>query len=173
MVKKVFGGGGVNLEFRKSKISELDEVIVFIKEFATFINGKEFARNNDESFTAVTNIDKVAMSNAIFIEKKVTHLFIEVNGEKVGYMVYYNLFSTFSGKLGIYLEDLYIRKEFRGLGIGKKAFEYLKGIGLKNNYCKIEWNCLKTNIPALKFYEEELKASDMNELTFFELNNFK
>ena len=163
----------MNIEFRKSKISEIDEIIVFIKEFATFINGKEFTRNNDESFTTVTNIDKVAMSNAIFIEKKVMHLFIEVNGEKVGYMVYYNLFSTFSGKLGMYLEDLYIRKEFRGLGIGKRAFEYLKLVGVENDYCKIEWNCLKTNTPALKFYEDELKASDMNELTFFELKNLK
>ena len=163
----------MNIEFRKSKISEIDEIIVFIKEFATFINGKEFTRNNDESFTTVTNIDKVAMSNAIFIEKKVMHLFIEVNGEKVGYMVYYNLFSTFSGKLGMYLEDLYIRKEFRRLGIGKRAFEYLKLVGVENDYCKIEWNCLKTNTPALKFYEDELKASDMNELTFFELKNLK
>ena len=163
----------MDIKFRKSRIEELDEIIVFIKEFATFITADEFLASDKELFTDVTSIDKTAMSNAIFKEKKVEHLFIEANGEKIGYMVYYNLFSTFSGKLGIYLEDLYIREEFRGYGIGRKSFEYLKKLAEEKDYCKIEWNCLKTNTTALKFYENELKASDMSELTFFELKKFK
>lgn len=147
--------------FRKSNEDETDKIIELIKEFAIYID----RRDN-------TNIDINAMEKAIFKDEKVSHLFIEVDGGLAGYIVYFNIFSTFKGKLGMYLEDLYVRKEFRGLGIGTKAFEYLKDIARENNYCRIEWNCLNTNLHAMEFYRNKLEAHDMNELTFFTLDDW-
>lgn len=147
--------------FRKSNEDETDKIIELIKEFAIYID----RRDN-------TNIDINAIEKAIFKDEKVSHLFIEVDGDLAGYIVYFNIFSTFKGRLGMYLEDLYVRKEFRGLGIGTKVFEYLKDIARENNYCRIEWNCLNTNLPAMEFYRNKLEADDMNELTFFTLDDW-
>lgn len=147
--------------FRKSYNHEIDMIEQFIKEFAIYVDGED-----------TTSIDIKAMENAIFKDKKVSHLFIEVDGVIAGYMVYFNIFSTFKGTLGLYLEDLYVKEEFRGLGIGTKAFDYLKDIARENNYCRIEWNCLNTNLSAMDFYRKKLEANDMNHLTFFTLSDW-
>lgn len=147
-----------NIVFRESKESEVNEIIDLIKEFSVYVQGKD-----------VTNIDIEAMKKAFFQGDRVKHSFIEVNGKIAGYMVYFYIYSTFKGREGIYLEDLYVKEQYRGLGIGTKAFEYLKKIAKENNYCRIEWNCLKSNLPAMSFYREKLKAGDMDELTFFTL----
>lgn len=155
------GSLGKEIVFRESYSGEIDKMVELIKEFAIYVDGED-----------TTSIDTKAMGEAIFKDKKVKCLFIEVGGVIAGYMVYFNIFSTFKGRLGIYLEDLYVKKEFRGLGIGTKAFEYLKDIARENNYCKIEWNCLNTNLPAMDFYRNKLEASDMNELTFFTISDW-
>lgn len=148
-----------NIIFRESKESELNEIISNIKEFATYINGYD-----------VTNIDIESLREAIFITKKVEHRFIEVDDEIAGYIMYFNIFSTFKGKLGIYLEDLYVKEKYRSKGIGSKVFDYLKVIAKENNYCMLEWNCLKSNIPAMEFYKEKIKAKEMDALTFFNMD---
>ncbi|WP_055069696.1 GNAT family N-acetyltransferase [Clostridium massiliamazoniense] len=148
-----------NIIFRESKESELNEIISNIKEFATYINGYD-----------VTNIDIESLREAIFITKKVEYRFIEVDDEIVGYIMYFNIFSTFKGKLGIYLEDLYVKEKYRSKGIGSKVFDYLKVIAKENNYCMLEWNCLKSNIPAMEFYKEKIKAKEMDALTFFNMD---
>lgn len=148
-----------NVIFRESKESELNEIISNIKEFATYINGYD-----------VTNIDIESLREVIFITKKVEHRFIEVDDEIAGYIMYFNIFSTFKGKLGIYLEDLYVKEKYRSKGIGSKAFNYLKVIAKENNYCMLEWNCLKSNIAAMEFYKEKIKAKEMDALTFFNMD---
>ncbi|MFR5265520.1 N-acetyltransferase family protein [Clostridium sp.] len=145
--------------FRESTESELNEIISNIKEFATYINGYDR-----------TNIDIESLRNAIFITKKIEHRFIEVNDEIAGYIIYFNIFSTFKGRLGIYLEDLYIKEKYRSKGIGKKAFDYLQEVAKENNYCMLEWNCLKTNIPAMEFYKKKIKAKEIEDLIFFNIN---
>lgn len=145
--------------FRESKESELNEIISNIKEFASYLNGYD-----------VTNIDMESLREAIFITKKVEHRFIEVDDEIAGYIVYFNIFSTFKGQLGIYLEDLYVKEKYRSKGIGSKVFEYLKTISRENNYCILEWNCLKTNIVAMEFYKEKIKAKEIDDLTFFNID---
>lgn len=149
------------LVFRESCKTEIDVITSLIRDFSIYVDGKDS-----------TCIDAKSMEKVFFDEKKAKHLFIEVEGMIAGYMVYFNIFSTFKGTLGIYLEDVYIKEEYRGLGIGTKVFEYLKDIARENNYCKIEWNCLKTNVNSMKFYVEKLEANNMDELRFFTLNNW-
>lgn len=146
--------------FRKSNENELEEIISVIKEFATCVRGSD-----------ITKINKEAMREALFHSNRAEHRFIEVDGKIAGYIVFFYLFSTFKGRVGIYLEDIYVRKEYRAMGIGSKAFDYLNNIIKENNYCRLEWNCLNTNLPAMKFYRNKIKAEDMNELTFFTLEN--
>lgn len=148
----------MEIVFRDSNIEEFQLIKDLIKEFSLYVNGQ------DE-----TNIDEKVMKEILFDKKTAVHKFIEVDGKIAGYISYFLIFSTFKGKHGIYLEDLYVREDFRAMGIGKKAFEFLKDIMRENNYCKIEWNCLNTNSKAMVFYREKLKAEDMNDFTFFTL----
>jgi GNAT superfamily N-acetyltransferase len=70
----------------------------------------------------------------------------------VGFALYFYNFSTFKGKKGLYLEDLFILPDYRGLGFGKAVFEYLIGVAKENNCGRMEWVCLDWNKPAIEFY---------------------
>ena len=89
-------------------------------------------------------------------------LIAEYNGEKAGYALWFNNFSTWLARPGIYLEDLYIRPQFRKLGLGKALLKRLAEIAVENGWGRLEWSCLKWNTPSLDFYES-LGARQMDE----------
>ena len=89
-------------------------------------------------------------------------LIAEYNGEKAGYALWFNNFSTWLARPGIYLEDLYIRPQFRKLGLGKALLKRLAEIAVENGRGRLEWSCLKWNTPSLDFYES-LGAKQMDE----------
>jgi GNAT superfamily N-acetyltransferase len=99
-------------------------------------------------------------------------LFCEIaewNGEAVGFTVWFLNFSTFSGRYGIYLEDLFVRPAFRGKGIGKALLADLARTCVKNGWARLQWSVLDWNAPSIAFYKS-LGAVLMDEWTVCRLN---
>jgi len=90
-------------------------------------------------------------------------------GEPVGFALFFRNFSTFVGRPGLYLEDLYVRESERGKGIGKALLLHLAGIARERNYGRMEWSVLNWNQPAIDFYHS-LGAKPMDEWTVFRLD---
>jgi GNAT superfamily N-acetyltransferase len=94
-------------------------------------------------------------------------LFCEIaawNGEGVGFAVWFNNFSTFSGRSGIYLEDLFVRPAHRGKGIGKALLAHLAKECVANGWSRVQWSVLDWNTPSIAFYKS-LGAVLMDEWT--------
>lgn len=81
-------------------------------------------------------------------------LIAEVDGEPAGFALFFHTYSTFLGKPGLYLEDLFVRPAFRGAGIGKEFFKALARIAVERDCGRLEWNVLDWNEPAIKFYQK-------------------
>ena len=96
-------------------------------------------------------------------------LIAEENEKPVGFALYFFNFSTFVGKPGLYLEDLFVEPEFRGKGYGKKLLIELAKIAREENCGRMEWSVLNWNTPAIDLYES-LQAKPMDEWTVYRLD---
>ena len=97
-------------------------------------------------------------------------LIAECDGEKAGFALWFNNFSTWLARPGIFLEDLYVRPQFRKHGIGKALIKRLAEIAVENGWGRVEWWCLKWNKPSLAFYDS-LGARQMEEWTPLRLDS--
>jgi GNAT superfamily N-acetyltransferase len=88
----------------------------------------------------------------------------EVDGEPAGFALFFHTFSTFLGKRGLYLEDLFVRPAFRGAGLGRHLMAALARIALQRDCGRFEWSVLDWNQPAIAFYRR-LGATGMDEWT--------
>jgi GNAT superfamily N-acetyltransferase len=91
---------------------------------------------------------------------------LEPGGEVAGFALYFHNFSTFLAKPGIYLEDLYVRQQYRGRGYGEQLLRHLAGIALERNCGRLEWSVLDWNQRAIDFYKS-LGAAPMHEWTIY------
>jgi GNAT superfamily N-acetyltransferase len=99
-------------------------------------------------------------------------LFCEIaewNGEPVGFAVWFFNFSTFSGRHGIFLEDLFVRPAYRGKGIGKALLARLASLCVENNWSRLQWSVLDWNTPSIEFYKS-LGAVMMDEWKLCRIN---
>ncbi|MBA2861246.1 GNAT family N-acetyltransferase [Methanococcus maripaludis] len=133
----------LKINIRPTTVSDAPLIFEFINELARY-------ENLEDSVLATEEIIK----ESLFGKKQYAEaLIVEADLKPVGLVLFFHNFSTFLGKPGIYIEDLYIREEFRGIGIGRKTFEYLSNLAKERNCGKIEWTVLDWN-PARKFYEK-------------------
>ncbi len=93
----------------------------------------------------------------------------EINGAPQGFALFFHNFSTFEGKPGVYLEDLFVRPEARGTGLGKALLKRLAGIAIERDCARLEWWVLDWNDPAIAFYKK-LGAKPMDEWTTFRVD---
>jgi GNAT superfamily N-acetyltransferase len=101
----------------------------------------------------------------LFSERRSAEVIIgEWDGEPVAFALFFNNFSTFLGKPGLYLEDLYVRPTMRGKGLGKRMLAYLARQAIARDYGRMEWWVLDWNKPAIDFYHS-LGAVPMDEWT--------
>ena len=122
---------------------------------------KELAEYEKLSHEVIATEDDYRQN--LFGEKKFAEVVIgEYHSEPVGYALYFYNFSTFNGKPGIYLEDLYVKTEARGKGFGKALLAYLAKLAVEKKYGRFEWAVLDWNKPSIEFYES-LGASLMKE----------
>jgi GNAT superfamily N-acetyltransferase len=99
-------------------------------------------------------------------------IFAVSGGEEVGFALFFHNFSTFLGRAGIYLEDIFVKPEHRKRGIGKRLFAELARIAAQRGCGRLEWACLDWNRPSIDFYTS-LGAAPMDEWTTFRLTGDK
>ena len=104
----------------------------------------------------------------IFEKKKAEVIIAEYNGAPAGMALFFHNFSTFLGRAGIYLEDLYVKPEFRKKGIGKALLKKLAAIAVERGCGRLEWWCLDWNKPSIDFYRS-LGAIPMDEWTTYRI----
>lgn len=104
----------------------------------------------------------------IFKKQKAEVIFAVEDGKEVGFALFFHNFSTFLGRAGIYLEDLYVRPEYRGRGFGKALICRLAAIAKERGCGRLEWWCLDRNTPSVEFYLS-LGAEPMSEWTVYRI----
>jgi GNAT superfamily N-acetyltransferase len=131
------------ITIREAKIEDAETILKFVIELARY-------EKAEHEVTATVDDIK----NSFFGLKVSTYALIcECNHQPIGFAVYFFNYSTWQGKSGLYLEDLYVTPTARGLGAGKALFRELANIA-KNNKCgRFEWSVLDWNKPAIEFYE--------------------
>ena len=95
-----------------------------------------------------------SLRKSLFGERRFAEALIgEIDGKPAGFALFFHNFSTFLGRPGIYLEDLYVRPEFRGSGLGRALLVYLARVAQERGCGRLEWSVLDWNEPAIGFYK--------------------
>ena len=116
--------------------------------------------------------DDATLYDQLFVERRAEVLLGEEDGQVVGFALYFHNFSTFVGRKGLYLEDLYGLQEKRGRGYGKACFKRLAEIAVERRCGRMEWVCLNWNAPSIAFYQS-LGAEGLTEWTTWRLSEDK
>ena len=146
------------IEIRPATPPDVPLIIAFLNELATY-----------EKLAHEVVATEADMHAALFGERPVIETVIgSLDGEPVGYALYFPTFSTFLGKPGLYLEDLYVRPAARGFGVGRKMLEHLARITVERGWGRLEWSVLDWNEPSIAFYKK-MGAKPMDEWTVFRL----
>ena len=112
--------------------------------------------------------DEATLADQLFGKKNAEVLFALENGKEVGFALFFHNFSTFLGRAGLYLEDLFVLPEYRGKGYGKAILQRLAAIALERGCGRMEWWCLDWNQPSIGFYKS-LGAEPMSDWTVYRL----
>jgi GNAT superfamily N-acetyltransferase len=132
------------LEIRAATEDDVPLILSLIKELA------EYERLSHEVVAT-----EEALRDSLFGERPVAEVLIgHLGDEPVGFALFFHNFSTFLGKPGIYLEDLYVRPEFRGAGIGRALLVHLARVARERGCGRLEWSVLDWNEPAIGFYKK-------------------
>lgn len=109
---------------------------------------------------------------ALFEKKSAEAALLRFEGKTAGFALWFFNFSTFLGRAGLYLEDLFILPEYRGRGLGRETMRYLSALALERGCGRFEWSCLDGNEPAIGFYKN-LGAVPMSDWTVWRLTGDK
>lgn len=146
-----------NVTIRNANENDTALILDFIKQLSVY-------EKLPNEVTATVEI----LHTSIFIEKNAKVIFILEDEIEVGFALYFYNFSTFTGKKGLYLEDLFVLENYRGKGYGKKLLTYLADIAIKENCSRFEWIVLDWNTPSINFYKS-FGAVPLNDWTVFRL----
>lgn len=135
-------------------------ILQFIKELASY-----------ENLLHMVVADEKLLDEWLF-QKKVAEVIIgEINNNTaIGFSLFFYNFSTFLGKPGIYIEDIYVKKEYRHQGYGKKFFRFIARLAWERGCGRMEWSVLDWNEPAIRFYQS-LGAEPLDEWTVYRLTS--
>ena len=128
---------------RMAKIGDTPTIYRFICDLA------EFEKAPQEVTTNVAELEKTVFGDDAVVDA----LIYEIDGEPVAFAIWYYSFSTWQGKPGVYLEDLYVTPAARGRGIGNEILKFLARHALDNGYGRFEWSVLDWNEPAIRVYD--------------------
>lgn len=132
-------------------------ILDFIKELAAY-----------EKMLDEVIADEKTLTEWIFDKQKAEVIFLMEEDVEVGFALFFHNFSTFLGRAGIYLEDLYVRPEYRGKGYGKAILKKLASIAVERGCGRLEWWCLDWNKPSIDFYLS-LGAKQMGDWTVYRI----
>ena len=145
-------------EIRPALESESALVLEFIKKLAVY------EKMIDEVEATVDTIH-----DSLFVKHEAEVVFGYEDGVPVGFALFFHNFSTFVGRKGLYLEDLFVIPEKRGLGYGKALLLYLARLAKERHCGRMEWVCLDWNQPSIDFYKS-LGAKPMEDWTIYRLD---
>ncbi len=145
------------LTFRWAQREDIPLILGFIKGLA------EYEKMSDEVVA-----DEATLEEWIFDKGKAEVLLASAGGREVGFALFFHNFSTFLGRAGIYLEDLFVLPEARGRGYGKAILKQLAAIAVERGCGRLEWSCLDWNQPSIDFYLS-LGARQMSDWTGYRM----
>ena len=147
-----------NLTFRNAERKDTGLILQFIRELADY-----------EKMLNEVVADEATLEAWIFDKQKAEVIFAMEDGKEVGFALFFHNFSTFLGRAGIYLEDLYVKPECRGKGYGKAILKKLASIAVERGCGRLEWWCLDWNRPSIDFYRS-LGAQPMRDWTAYRID---
>jgi len=143
--------------WRYAQEKDVPLILNFIRELAAY-----------EKMSDDVVATEALLTEWIFEKKKAEVIFALEDGKEVGFALFFHNFSTFLGRAGIYLEDLFVMPEYRGRGHGKGLLKTLAGIALDRGCGRLEWSCLDWNKPSIDVYLS-VGAQPMDEWTVYRL----
>lgn len=147
-------GDTADIRIRTAHPADAGLILAFISELAEY-----------EQLTHEMIADEAGLAMQLFgPTPRAEVLIAEIGGEPAGFALFFHNFSTFIGKPGLYLEDLFVRPAFRGHGLGKRLMMRLAQIAIERDCGRFEWSVLDWNTPAIDFYRS-LGAAGMDEWT--------
>ena len=147
----------IEKQFRFATEDDLTLILDFIRQLAEY----------EDILDEVVATEELL--NEWIFEKKVAEVIFALEDDvEVGFALFFHNFSTFLGKAGIYLEDLFVKPEYRGKGYGKGLIKKLASIAVERNCGRLEWWCLDWNKPSIDFYLS-LGAEPMDEWTVYRI----
>jgi GNAT superfamily N-acetyltransferase len=131
----------------------------------------EFVRSLAEYEKLLDSVEAAAEDyrKNIFDEKIAEAVIAEYDGVPAGFALFFRNFSTFTGKPGLYLEDLFVKPAYRGRGLGKLFLAFLAKLAADRGYGRVEWACLNWNEPSIEFYKSR-GARPLDEWTVYRLS---
>jgi GNAT superfamily N-acetyltransferase len=112
--------------------------------------------------------EEEALGKYIFEDQRAEVVICEYDGVSVGFALFFHNFSTFAGKPGLYIEDLFVNPEFRGRGLGKLLLAFMAKIAVERHCGRLEWACLNWNEPSIAFYKSQ-GARPLSEWTTYQV----
>ena len=148
----------MSISIRPAQIDDVPLILQFIRELAEY-----------EKLSHEVVATEAMLREHLFGPKPLAEVLIASNGnEPAGFALFFHNFSTFVGRPGIYLEDLYVRPAARGSGVGKALLRAVAQVAVDRNCGRLEWSVLDWNSPAIAFYERQ-GARPMSEWTVYRL----
>ena len=145
------------MKFRFAKKDDTALILHLIKELASYENMLDEVISDEDT-----------LKEWIFDKQKAEVIFVMEDEKEVGFALFFHNFSTFLGRAGIYLEDLFVLPEFRGRGYGKALLKRLAAIAVERGCGRLEWWCLDWNKPSIDFYLS-LGAVPMSDWTTYRI----
>ena len=146
-----------NVSFRFAQPEDTGLVLQFIRELADY----------EKMLDQVVATEDL-LREQLFEKKGAEVLFALADGQEVGFALFFHNFSTFLGRSGLYLEDLFVKPAFRGQGYGKAVLQKLAQIAVERGCGRMEWACLHWNQPSIDFYLS-MGAQPMNDWKVYRL----
>lgn len=148
----------MQISFRYANDNDTTLILSFINELA------KYEQMADEVIAS-----EELLNEWLFKKEIAEVIFIMENKKEIGFALFFHNFSTFLGRGGIYLEDLYVKSEYRGKGYGKAIFKQIAKIAVERYCGRLEWCCLDWNKPSIDFYLS-LGAKVMDEWTTYRIS---
>ena len=145
------------MDFRFAERKDVPLILYFIKELADY----------EKMLDEVVATEEI-LEQWLFEKNKAEVIFSMEDGVETGFALFFHNFSTFLGRSGVYLEDLYVRPEYRGKGYGKGLLKKLAEIAVERGCGRLEWWCLDWNKPSIDFYLS-LGAQPMEDWTVYRI----
>ena len=145
-----------NIKIRKAELKDVKIILKLIKELAEYEKlGDKVTATEDKLISTIFGKDK-------FVEVWLA----EIKDDPAGQVLFFRNYSTFLAKPGLYIEDIYVRPQFRGKGVGKKLLSKVVDLAAEKDYGRVEWCVLNWNKPAIDFYKKMGAVSMDDWMTF-------